>query len=185
MLAQAVDDGAVGVDDVVGDGGQRDVVDPLGCGDEHVVGGGDQQQVGHTATVAAPGLAESECRPGPRLVGLACRVMPFAAGCAGAAGHLEGNRDPLPGPDPGDPGADCDDFGGDLVADRIRTREDPEAGHGDVEVTAGDRERSHDRVAGPRFGIRDLLPLHGAGFGENQVSHEFTLEPAVLRRRLR
>lgn len=101
----------------------------------------------------------------------------FAAEAAGSAGHLEGNRDPLAGPQAGDAGTDSDHLCGDLMADRIRAGEDPEAGHGGIEVAAGDREWPHNRVADTRFGVRGLLPFQHSGPDEDQVFHGVTIEP--------
>ena len=90
-LAQSVHDAAVGVDDVIRNGCQGDVVDRLRCHHQHVIGVRDHQQVGQASGVATTRLAETEGCTRPRLVGFACGVMSFETGPARATRHLEGN----------------------------------------------------------------------------------------------
>ena len=166
-LRQSVDDSAIGVDDIVGNRRQGDVVDRLGRGNEHVLGVRHQQQVRDTATVTAAGLTESERRTGTGLIGFAGGVVPFGTGPTGAARHLEGHRDPLSGPQPRHTGADGDHFGGDLMADRVRAGEDAEGRHGDIKITPRHREWTDNRVSVPGFRVGNFLPLEFARLEEH------------------
>ena len=112
-----------------------------------MIGGRNGEQVRHRPAVTATGLAEPKRAAGSGAVGVTRAEAPVTAGHAGPAGDLERHEHPIADPALADVVADGDHLGHRLVSDRERPGEDAERRHRLVEVTARDRERTHQRAA--------------------------------------
>jgi hypothetical protein len=162
---------AVAVRDVVGNARRRGRLDPWRKWDEHPVGEGDGEFVGHRAAPVTAGYPEAVHRD--RWNRLAVTGATGTASRARAARDLKRHDDALARPPLGDVAADGEDLGHALVPEVQRREEGGGAeAHGAIEIAGRDGQGPDDRPEWARRGRRrDAVPPQPAARHERERAH--------------
>jgi hypothetical protein len=171
MLGELGANGAIGVARVVRQSAKR-AGSALRRRHKHVISGRHREHVRHRAAVTATRLAEAECTPGPRTIGVTRAEAPVIASPARPARDLKRHEDPLADATLADLGSNRDHVRHRLMPDRERPREETERCHRKVQITARHSHRPHKRttlISETRIG--NLFPGDPSGFKESKLPH--------------